>query len=350
MAEEAPTRLLYVDDDEAFCALVRRSLRRRGFDVTCAHDGASGVSLARDSVFDVIAVDHYMPGQDGLQTLSEMLQREDPPPIVFVSGNDDSRVAVAALKSGAADYVVKSSSEEFLDLLAAALGGAVEQVRLRRARDAAEQALRQANSQLEQVVARQTALLREVNHRVANSLQLVSSLVHLQAGALKDGPAREALRDTQARLDAIMQVHRRLYTSEDVETVEVDEYLRGLVAELEQSISPARSIRLEVDPLRLATDKAVSLGVIVNELITNAVKYAYDPGQAGEVRIGLWKRGDRLELRVEDDGRGLPEGGAAPKGTGLGQRVIAAMAKSLGSQVRYEALQPGVSARLLFRP
>ena len=188
--------------------------------------------------------------------------------------------------------------------------------------------------------------MREVNHRVANSLQLVSALVHMQASTLKEPDAKAALRDVQARIGAIMQVHRRLYTSDDVEQVDMADYLEGLVAELRQSlpdVGAARPIQLVSDDIRLTTDQAVSLGVVVTELVTNAVKYAYAPGEAGEVRIGLRRADSRLRLTVEDDGAGMPAGGKA-LGTGLGQKVISAMAKSLGTELRLDPAHRGVRA------
>ena len=162
-----------------------------------------------------------------------------------------------------------------------------------------------------------------------------------------------ALRDTQARIAAVMQVHRRLYTSDDVQNVDMEEYLRGLVAELQQSLAAAAGtehpIRLSAQPIKLNPDKAVSLGVVVAELVTNAFKYAYPSGEAGEVRVALQAEPvDKVRLTVEDDGRGL-DGAAAPRGTGLGQRVIAAMARSLNSRLEYDPSHRGARAVLAFQ-
>lgn len=339
---EAVRRVLYIDDDEGLRRLVSRALSRRGYEVTLAADGEQGLALARNAAFDVVALDHYMPGMSGFETLTSLLaDRRDAPPIVYVTGSEETRVAVSALKAGAADYVVKVVGEEFFDLLDNAFTHALEQVQLRRKTAVAEEALRASNQRLE-------TLLREVNHRVANSLQLVSAFVHLQAAALDDEGARAALQDTQRRIEAVGQVHRRLYTSDNVEAVDMAAYLDALVHELQDSWAGAVGARLTLtaDPISLSTDRAVSLGVIVNELITNACKYAYAPAEDGEVRISLLKDGDHgLRLIVEDDGRGI-EPGSTAQGTGLGTRVIRAMADSLGAQIAYDPAHRGVRASL----
>lgn len=337
----APTRVLYIDDDPGLRRLAERALTRRGFDVTLAECGADGVAAAATGNFDVVAVDHYMPGLDGLETLRQLLLPPTPPPVVYVTGSEENKIAIAALKAGAADYVVKTVGDDFFDLLAAALVQVIERTALARAKDRAEEELRASNARLE-------ALLREVNHRVANSLQIVSTLVSLQSNALGDGAARVALQDTQRRITAIGQVHRRLYSTHDVESVDMEEYLGALVDELALTWSSAeapRRVTLAVEPIRLPTDRAVSLGVIVNELVSNACKYAYPPNTPGDVRVALARRGDKFELAVEDDGVGLTPG-AAPKGTGIGTRVMRAMAQSLQSAIVYEPGHAGVRATL----
>jgi two-component sensor histidine kinase len=349
----AGAHVLYIDDDEALARLVTRDLVRNGLKVTHVPRGEEGLRLLAAGHFDVVALDHYMPGQDGLATLAAVHARPDPPPVVYVTGSDESRIAVAALKAGAADYVIKTPGRDFFDLLRNSIVGALETVRLRRAKEAAERDMRAANTRLEELVAQQQLLMREVNHRVANSLQIVSSLVNMQAGRVADPDGKAALLDTQRRIEAITQVHRRLYSSGEVGQVEMDKYLAGLVEELGQSMSAAgghHPLKLTAAPVSIATDKAVSVGVLVTELVINAHKYAYPEGDGGGIRVILAETGgDRLMLSVEDDGVGMPDCDWG-QGRGLGQQLISAMASRLGAVVERDPQHRGTRVCVDFAP
>ncbi|MBO0906369.1 histidine kinase dimerization/phosphoacceptor domain -containing protein [Jiella sonneratiae] len=323
-------RVLYIDDDEGLRLLTSRRLRRLGFTVETAADADSGVARLSEGGFDLVAIDHYMPGKTGLDALAMIGALASPPPVVYVTGSEETSVAVAALKAGATDYVVKTVGDDFFDLLASSFRQSLERRALLAAKEEAEQALRASNERL-------AAMVKEANHRVANSLQILSAFVNLQASAVGSDEAKSALRDTQQRIAAIAQVHRRLYNSDVVDTIDMAEYLLQLSKELEATWSTPKSPRtvdFTAEPMRLKTDRAVSLGIIVTELVGNACKYAYGEDQAGVVRIRLVKEMSRFHLRVEDDGPGV-DLGAKPKGTGVGTRLIRAMAQSLGAELEY---------------
>jgi two-component sensor histidine kinase/CHASE3 domain sensor protein len=193
-------------------------------------------------------------------------------------------------------------------------------------------------------------LLAEVNHRVANSLALVGSMVNLQARSAPDERTKGVLDEVQARIFAIASVHKRIYSSGDVRFVALDEYLSGLLENLETTMRVAGHgavLKSDLQPVKLRTDASINLGVVVTEWVTNAFKYAY-PDRPGEVRVRLNHLAElNGELVVEDDGVG--RGGLAEvRGTGLGTKLVSAMAHSMGAEVEYLERRPGTAARLVF--
>jgi two-component sensor histidine kinase len=336
--------VLYIDDDPGLTRLVQKAMQRRGYEFANAENGEAGLEMIRSGRFDVVALDHYLPTGTGLDVLKglEGLELEHRPAVVYVTGSAEMAVAVAALKSGATDFVPKSGAEEFMELLAASIEHAIDRVRLNRAKAKAEREVHEARERAEM-------LLGEVNHRVANSLAMVAALVGLQGNAVEDPEAKRALSETQARIQAIAGVHRHLYTSHDVRSVHVGDYLSGLIGELEntlQSEGLTASLRLEVEGFPMPTEKVASLGVIVTELVTNALKYAYAEQEPGEVRVHMSRVENVIRLVVEDDGIGWMGTGPA-KGTGLGSRIVRAMATSLGASVEYGA-GPGTRVMVSF--
>jgi two-component sensor histidine kinase len=344
MSDRSPVWVLYIDDDPGLARLVQRTLEQKGYVVELSFNGEDGLRRLRRGGIDIVALDHHMPGQTGLEILPQIQALPEPPPVIYVTSSEDSRVAVAALKAGAVDYVWKDVQGHFRELLAEAITTALEKERLRRAKERAEQEVRAARDRAE-------LLLREMNHRIANSLALVAALAHMQAASVDDPAVRGALTEMQARVMAIAGVHRRLYTSDDVRFVEIDAYLASLVEELGMAMRAAgrqHPIRLDAEPIQIPTDKAVSLGVIVTELVTNAYKYAYPQGLLGDIRVKLRQEETaHVMLVVEDDGVGL-DAADTPRGTGLGTRIVRAMAKNLGAAVEFDPKHSGTRVRVAF--
>jgi two-component sensor histidine kinase len=339
-----PIQILYIDDDEALGQLMRRNLERRGYQVHLALDSRAGLARLAEGGIDAIVLDHFLKGETGLDILPQIVAIPDHPPVIYATGSVDTSVAVAALKAGADDYVLKGVSPDYFDLLAAALGQGLERARFRRETMNSQEVIRQERDRAE-------LLLAEVNHRIANSLGLVAALIRMQASVTKDQGTIDALQETQMRINAIASVHRRLYTSREVGTVQLDEYLKNLITELETSMRddkrPHRVV-LACSDFNLATDKVITLGLIISELVTNAFKYAYPEGMSGEIRVLVDRgKGEELKVHVEDDGGGFDRDAPA-KGTGLGTKILSAMASSLKSEIRYDPDHSGTRAVLVF--
>jgi len=345
-----PKNVLYVDDDEGLRALVTRALGREGVKVTTAGDGESAIKLVNENEYDVVALDHYMPGLDGLATLERINALPAHPPVILVTGAEDSQLAVTALKAGAFDYVMKDTQGEFVPLLFAAMQSAVNAMRMRRSKEAAEREVREARDRFEALAAERALLMREVNHRVGNSLQLIASLLTLQSNASGDARVKAALGDATGRVLAIAQVHRRLYTSDDVQKVAIDQYLSALVEDLRRSTTEVNSLSqlsIEAEPVSINPDRAVALGVIVNELVFNAVKYAYPNGQ-GPIRVKLSRTDeDTAMVSVEDDGVGYHQT-TNPTSTGLGQRIVNSMADKVNGVILHDDTSRGTRITVSF--
>ena len=299
------------------------------------------MELLRTKEYDLVAIDHHMPGRSGREMLDEIVAMPDHPPVVFVTGNDDTQVAVEAMQAGASDFVVKTVGESFFDLLDGRFHQAFTRSRLERDKRQAEADLRAANERLEM-------LIREVHHRVANSLQMVLSFVSMQAGQTADPAARDALETTQNRIQAISKVHHRLYTREDLTTIDLDDYLETLVKDLRASLGKRQrpvKLALEAEPVEVSPDEAVSIGVIVNELVSNAAKYAFAGDEGGTITIALAPQGAGYTLSISDDGSGYDRA-APPKGSGMGMRIVTAVSRSLDTKIENLAAPKGTAVRL----
>jgi len=347
MNAPAPT-LLYIDDDAALARLVARGLSRAGFTVEHAADGSAGIARLRKGGIDVVALDQHMPGLDGLETLEQILTLPEPPPVVFVTASQDSSIAVTALKAGADDYLVKDTHGDFITLLQVAVNGALERGRILRAQLEAQEEVRLARDRYAALAAEREMLLREVNHRVGNSLQIIASLLHLQAASASETEVKAALTNAMGRVAAVAQVHRRLYTSHDLKSVMLNQYLEALLEDLRRSAEGNRMSRLTLtsEALEIDPDRAVAIGIIVNELVMNAVKYAY-PDAAGPIEVVLALDEPEVVLTIRDDGVGFqPQ--RDPRSTGMGQRIVSAMANKLGASVTRDPDHAGTLMVLRF--
>ncbi|MGI3900590.1 MAG: sensor histidine kinase [Janthinobacterium lividum] len=343
-------RLLYIDGDSALSQFVQQQLGHFGHVVEIVGDGDTGLARVAEGGFSAVALDPFMPGWDGLAMLDAIRAFPDPPPVI-VTGASDTRVAVSALKAGATDYVVKEVGGEFVTLLEAAFRSAVDGIVLRRQKEEADRAIVEARDRFEALAAGQQVLMREVNHRVGNSLQLVAAFLHLQAKG-SSAETQAALQEANRRVLAVAQVHRRLYTSEHAKAVALDHYLAALMDDLREPGEEALSqLSLEAVAVMIDADSAVTIGVVATELVIDALKYAY-PGGIGPVRVRLEADGDaRYRLVVEDDGIGTATADEAAPSTGssdIGRTIITAMASKLQGTMTYDDAETGTRAVLRF--
>ncbi|HKP58734.1 MAG TPA: PAS domain S-box protein [Polyangiales bacterium] len=217
-------------------------------------------------------------------------------------------------------------------------------------RHEAELALRAHQTSLAASLKEREVLLQEVHHRVKNNLQVISSLMNMQQRLLEDTIAIRALDECRTRVEAIALIHEQLYQSRDYTNVPFDPYVRNLAHSVFRGASGALGrikLTLDLEPIALAVDRAIPCGLMLNELLTNAVEHAFPDGRTGEVRIGLHVVDGTLELTVADDGVSIPEDKRSDFSSSLGLELVSILVEQIQGtlQTSYEA---GTSFRIVF--
>jgi PAS domain S-box-containing protein len=194
-------------------------------------------------------------------------------------------------------------------------------------------------------------LLKEVHHRVKNNLQIVSSLLYLQAARTEHSGAVSALRESQNRIRSMALIHERLYQSPNLASVDMGEYTRTLVSDLRHSHKATDSpvqLALNIEDIPLAVTEAIPCGLIINELVSNALKHAFPDGRTGQITIELKRNDDdSCLLLVSDDGIGIPEAVDFRNASSLGLTLINSLVKQLDGTVELDRRR-GTSFRISF--
>jgi two-component sensor histidine kinase len=222
----------------------------------------------------------------------------------------------------------------FLQGAANILGMAIEQQQYQR--------------KLQAALDRHQILLKEVNHRVKNSLQVVSSMLQLQASDADNADLSERLKEASSRVNAVGRAYERLAYNADYEKIELVDYLREVIADLKIAVAPC-VIRFEaVEPIQFAADRAILVALVINELVLNAGKYAYPDGAEGAIWVRVIQSDKKsIFVSVRDDGIGLPAGFDPSKSKRLGTRLVTALAKQLDAELTRPVSPLGTNFTLL---
>jgi len=241
-------------------------------------------------------------------------------------------------------YGLRAGGGEFpVDVMLSPMVGSRESLTISIVRDITER--RRAEAE----IAEKTTLLQEIHHRVKNNLQVVASLLSLQAGAAETPEARAALTESQGRVKSMALLHQLLYEHQSFARVDLGDYLRELVRHAIASTEVTNvNIEFDLTPLELDLQRAVPCGLLVNELLTNACKHAFPDGRAGMIRLELHAPGERdmALLVVSDNGVGLPEGLEPGQSTSLGLQLVPLLAEQFGGEL---IVKQGIGTRYELR-
>ena len=303
MGKSESIRILYMEDDLGLARLVQKKMKRAGYIVDIAKDGHEGLSMCREGHYDVVAVDYNMPGRDGLEVIEIIASQNPMPQIVMITGQGDEVTAVEAMKLGAGDYLVKDVDGKYFETLPSVIERLLERKRLLEEK-------RRAEEQTKASLREKEILLSEVHHRVKNNMQIIISLLRLQAGKIEDKKSADMLKEAENRIRSMALIHEKIYQTADFANIEFGAYAKSLSKDLFKSygINTGKvQLKIEIENIALGLDNAIPCGLIINELLSNSLKYAFPKDRGGEIKISFKPLNDHeVELMVSDDGIGIP--------------------------------------------
>jgi two-component sensor histidine kinase len=216
--------------------------------------------------------------------------------------------------------------------------------------EAQQAEINRQNASLQHLLTEKDWMLKEIHHRVKNNLEVISSLLETQSDYLRDPSALIALREGQNRVHAMGLIHQKLYQSHSLSVVDMAAYIREIAEHLVESFDCQDTVQLHLNvvPIELEVTLATPLGLIINEALTNALKYAWPRPQPGNIRIGLMEMAaQHLQLVIEDDGAGFPAGFDMEDGRTMGLTIMRGLSGQLDGRLRI-IQTPGVRVSLEF--
>ena len=362
-------RILILEDVEFDAELIEYELRREGvrFLSKRVETEENYLMELEELKPDLILADHSLPKFDGRSALKIANEKYPFIPFLFVSGKIGEEFAVSALKEGATDYIFKNNLSKLVPAIQRALKETNEKIE----REKAEKALHEAHFKLEQQVLERTEalaqanvelrlemeerqrvenklkqsleekeiLLKEIHHRVKNNLTIIQSLLRLQSNYITDENVLDIFRESQNRIKSMAIIHQRLYEHDDIAKIDFSDYPRTLALDIFKSyVTDPDQIKLnvETDNVMLDIDTAIPLGLILNELISNSLKYAFPDGKKGQLTVKFKIEDNKYKLIVSDDGIGIPEDLDYKNSDSLGLRLIYSLSDQIGADIKLD--------------
>jgi len=305
-----------------------------------------GLEACRARRPDCLLLDYKLPDLTGIEFLRRLRADEsaDFPEfaVVMLTGLASGQVAAAALKGGAQDYLPKSPMTA--EVLSLGIEKATQKVTLLRT-------LKAERDRLADSLAEKEVLLKEVHHRVKNNFQVIASLLRLQANVFENNEEIcRPLRESQSRVESMALVHEQLYQGDSLREVDMARHASQLAANMFYSygIDQTRiSWHVDIEPLSLAIDQAIPVGLILNELFSNALRHAFPGNRSGSIWIEGFVDQDRVVLSVRDDGIGVPEASGPSTRGSVGLQIIGVLTRQLKGRIELER-GPDTTFRLIF--
>ncbi len=359
--------MLIIEDNPAQLETLLNILEDAGFQPVGCTTGRAAIEACQQHAFPVAILDIRLPDMDGMEVLRHLKQHTPEMNVIINTAYATLESAMTAVNRDAFAYVQKMGDVDELvgyvrDAFHAYLVGysdrLEQEVQARTAElSRANANLRQENEERQRVEERlntalkeKDVLMREILHRTKNNMMAISSLIALQVARVKNEDVLRHFKEISYRIQAMMLVQQQLYQSQDFSNLTLDSYLEELACTIFHNLNSNRGrieITFDLEPVWVSADTAIPCGLLLNELLTNAVKYAFPDGRNGEIIIALHlKDTETLELRVRDSGIGLPEDFELRKANSLGMQLVSSFVKQLHGTLR---ITPAPGTEFLIR-
>jgi two-component sensor histidine kinase len=333
---ERPLRILHLEDLSQDAEIIRERLIDAGFfvQIDWAANEPQFKAFLQSSQYDLVLADYRLPSFDAPAALRLAQSLCPELPFICVSGAIGGEEVVELLKQGATDYVLKDK----LGKLPLAIQRALDEVTERAARKQAEEAVLAS-------LAEKEVLLREIHHRVKNNFAVICGLIRLQSRTITDPEVVVALKGLESRIRTMSMIHEKLCQTGNLSRIDFHDYLNTLISSIRESFSSRSDITFltEADGIEMVIDDAMPCGLVLNELITNAVKYAFpatDSRADGNIRkicVTVQCEGTTYTVTVADNGVGLPAAMEWTTSKTLGLYLVRSLAEhQLGGQIHLD--------------
>lgn len=390
MSEKSVVKLLTIEDEEFVRESIVAYFEDSGFDVISAENGEEGLAVFYEHSPDIVLTDLRMPRLSGFDVVKKIHETNPEVPVVVVSGTGVIQDSIEAIRMGAWDYVTKPISD--MAVLEHIVNKVLERADLKKAQEnyhhyleeevakrtkelneelnrrieieselrdknvkliESESSLKEHQAQMQASLEEKTILLKEIHHRVKNNLQVMASIINLQTSTVSEQGVKDIFLSLQARIQSMASVHEALYNSENLAKINIESYVRNMVSSLMQIYPLAQGtveVNYEIADIELGIDIAVPCGLILNELLTNSMKYAFKPGEPGRVDVNFSyeEAEDKYIMLVRDDGCGISEDFDIKKSASLGMTLVDALLTQLGAQYTLDTKQ-GTCWRISFK-
>jgi len=327
--------VLFVDDNETIRQLYRRILEKHVNNLYIAKDGYHGLELYQKHKPDLVITDMVMPVMNGLEMVKEIKKIASDAKFVVMSAYSEKDSFVESIHLGIDGYLMKPvEAKKLLSLIDEFAGITLMKWELERK----EKKRREAEEYLKKSLEEKDILLREVHHRVKNNMQIISSILRMQSRNIDDPKLKDVLQESQNRIHSMALIHENLYNNKSLANIKFSTYIKSLSGNIARSYASQNGhikFDYKIDDAYLPMDIAIPCGLIINELISNSFKYAFDGKPDGIISIHFINdEENEYQLIVSDNGIGIPDEINITKTKSLGMKILHKLVQQIEGELQ----------------